>query len=161
MSGLARLLARHVPAGIYRWSSPQSIEAIRHVVEHAHWRCLTLDTWKTEHKADFLESCAEAFGFPESFGHNFDALDDCLSDVRAGSEQEGVVVVWDGWGPFARADRVAFDVAVDVFGSRVDFGHSRVNSRQSSPDTGGDFTMLLHGPGPDVEIPLLDPPSRH
>jgi hypothetical protein len=144
-----------VPAGVYRWTSHQSIKAIRHIVEHARWRCLILDTWSTEDKTGFFEACARCFGFPDSFAHNFDALDDCLSDIHADPDQEGLLVLWDGWGPFARADRVAFDVAVDVFGSRVDF-------RQAPQGHGGQFAVVLHGPGPDdVEVASLDSASSH
>jgi RNAse (barnase) inhibitor barstar len=150
MSGLARLLARHVPPGVYRWTSTQPSTDLQHTVEHAHWRCVILDTWGVDDKAGFLDACAESFRFPDWFGRNFDALADCLTDVRPGADQSGVVVVWQGWAPLARADRTAFDVAVDVFGSRVD------------DERGGDFAVILQGAGPDdVEIAELDPhPTR-
>jgi hypothetical protein len=92
-----------------------------------------------------LEVCREAFDFPDWVGRNFDALSDALLDIR-GRDGSGVVVVWDGWSPLARANRRVFDVAVSVFASRVDF------------DRGGPFAVLLRGPGPeDAEIPELDP----
>jgi RNAse (barnase) inhibitor barstar len=148
MSGLARLLAHHVPPGVYRWTSTQTAADVRHTVEHAHWRCFVIDTWAVEDKAGFLDACAESFDFPEWFGRNFDALADCLTDVRPGGDENGVLVVWQGWAPLARADRTAFDVAVDVFGSRVDF------------ERGGAFAVILQGVGPDdVEVPELDPHS--
>ena len=63
-----------------------------------------------------------------------------------GGDRVGVVVMWDGWGPLARADRRVFDVAVDVFSARVD------------DERAGPFSVLLRGPGPDdTDLVELDP----
>lgn len=145
MSGLARLLAGHTEPGVYHWSSATDVPTVQHAVEHAGWRFFALDTWKVEDKAGFLDTCERAFGFPDWVGHNFDALADALSDVRA-PDGAGVVVLWDGWAPLARADRRVFDVALSVFGDRVDF------------ERGGAFAVLLQGPGPsDADVTELDP----
>ena len=144
MSGLARVLAGRIPPGVYHWTSAGEASDIRHAAEHANWRFLHLDTWTVEDKQHFLKACQHSFGFPDWFGHNFDALGDALTDVRPG-DHEGVLVLWDGWGPLARADRRAFDVAVDVFGSRVDF------------ERAGPFVVVLRGPGPaDIDVAELD-----
>jgi hypothetical protein len=147
MSGLAKVLAGRRPPGVYHWTSSASARDVRHAVEHAHWSFVLLDTCAVEDKVQFLAVSHDSFGFPDWFGHNFDALGDALSDVRpAARDAEGVLVLWDGWGPFARADRHAFDVAVDVFASRVDF------------ERAGPFVVLLRGPGPDdTGLPELDP----
>jgi len=145
MSGLARLLAGHSAPGVYHWTSAADDDTVQHAVERAQWRFVLLDTWKVEDKSGFLDTCEQAFGFPDWVGHNFDALADALSDVRD-PDGEGVLVLWDGWAPLARADRRVFDVAVSVFNDRVDF------------ERGGRFAVLLHGPGPaDTDVPELDP----
>lgn len=148
MSGLARLLAGHTKPGVYRWTSQADVEDIEHAVDHAGWRFVCLDTWKVEDKRGLLEACREAFDFPDWVGDNFDALSDALSDVR-GRDGGGVLVLWDGWSPVARADRRVFDVALSVFSSRVDF------------ERGGPFAVLLRGPGPDdTSVQDLDPHHR-
>ena len=111
MSGLARLLAGHTDPGVYHWTSAADARTVEHAAEHAGWRFVALDTWQVEDKSAFLDVCQEAFAFPEWFGHNFDALADALSDVR-GPDGAGVVVLWEGWGPLARANRRVFDVAL-------------------------------------------------
>lgn len=143
MSGLARLLAGHTPPGVYHWTSAQGPAGVQHAVEHAGWRFIGLDTWKVADKAGFLEACQQSFGFPERLGRNFDTLADALSDVRV-PDLSGVVVLWDGWAPLARADANVFKVALDVFASRVDF------------ERGGPFAVLLHGVGPETNVPELD-----
>ena len=104
MNGLARLLAGHTDPGVYHWTSAADARTVEHAAEHAGWRFVALDSWQVEDKSAFLDVCEEAFAFPEWVGHNFDALADALSDVR-GPDGAGVVVLWEGWAPLARANR--------------------------------------------------------
>jgi RNAse (barnase) inhibitor barstar len=143
VSGLAKLLAGRAVPGVYHWTSAADAADVRHAVDQAQWRLVSLDTWGTEDKAGLMAACQQAFDLPDWFGRNFDALGDALSDVRAGGDLRGVVVMWDGWGPLARAERRVFDVAVDVFSARVD------------DDRAGPFAVLLRGPGPD-DIDLVE-----
>lgn len=137
MSGLAALLAGRKEPGLYQWHGAFSAEDVRHTVEHAGWRFAHVDGWHGDTKKEFLEAVGEALGFPDHYGRNFDALADCLQDVRAGDSQ-GTVLLWDGWGPFARNERRAFSVALSVLGTRV------------NAERGGPFAVLLRGEGPEV-----------
>ena len=148
MSGLARILAGNRPPGIYRWSSSRRAADIEHAVDHAGWRFILFDTWLVEDKETFLTAAARAFGFGDDFAHNFDSLADALADVRH-PEGDGVAVLWDGWAPFARADRLAFDVAVDVLAVRA-------RSRRFEP-----FVVLMRGPGPVVDVPDVNSHAAH
>ena len=142
MSGLAALLAGRSKPGIYTWHSGFEVEDVRHAVEHAGWTFAFVDGLKAQTKQEFLTRIGEALNFPEWYGKNFDALADCLTDVDSGN---GTVVLWDGWGAFARAEPRAFSVALSVLGTRV------------IADRGGPFSVLLRGEGPDVAgVPSLD-----
>ena len=144
MSGLAALLAGRVGPGVFRWRAAFEAEDVRHTVQHAGWRFAHYDGWTSETKAEFLDGLGAALALPAHYGRNFDALADCLTDVVAG-DSEGTVLLWDGWGPFARADERAFSVALTVLGTRV---HA---------DRGGPFAVLLRGDGPEpVGVADLD-----
>jgi barstar (barnase inhibitor) len=143
MSGLARLLAGHTDPGVYHWASAAEPDVVEHAVERAGWRYVGLDTWQVEDKAGFLQACKSAFGIEDLAEHSFDGLADALNEVEAG-ESAGVVVFWAGWAPFARADRQAFDVAIDVFDARVD------------TERRGAFAVLLQGTGPQTDLAELD-----
>ena len=41
-----------------------------------------LDGTKITSKESFLKEIAEALEFPDYFGHNWDALEDCLRDLK-------------------------------------------------------------------------------
>ena len=137
MSGLAALLARRTPPGIYTWHAGFDVADVRHTVEHAGWGFGHVDGWTAgDSKSAFLAAVGEALDFPDDYGQNFDALADCLDDIGGGVA--GVVLLWDGWGTLARADERAFSVALSVLGSRV------------NADKGVPFSVLLRGGGPEV-----------
>jgi hypothetical protein len=146
MSGLAALLAGHNPPDLYQWHSAANVSDVQHAVEHAGWKFVYLDGWTIEDKGSFLKATSAAFGFPDHFGENFDALSDCLSEVESG-DAEGVVLLWDGWSPFARKDEQAFHVALSVLGGRA-------NAERGCP-----FAVLLRGEGPRIDLPEL--PVKH
>lgn len=144
MSGLAAVLAGRVGPGIWRWHAGFDVADVRHTVEHAGWRFAHYDGWGDQTKAEFLAGIGRALDFPGHYGHNFDALADCLGDVGAAGAA-GTVLLWDGWGPFARAEERAFSVALSVLGTRVE------------AERGGPFVVLLRGEGPaSAGVPSLD-----
>ena len=142
MSGLAALLAGHAEPAIYLWHGGFEVTDVRHTVEHAGWGFAHVDGWTHQDKAAFLDEVGRALDLPEHYGHNFDALADCLSDV--GDHVDGTVLLWDGWGTLARAEPKAFSVALTVLGGRV------------NADRGTPFAVLLRGEGPDPSLPSLD-----
>lgn len=134
MSGLAALLAGRVPTGTYRWHGGFDVADVRHTVEHAGWAFVPLDGVRIESKEEFLEAAGAALELPEHAKDSFDALGDLLQDL---DPDKGTVVLWDSWGPFARADENAFKVALTVLGTRV-------NAERKAP-----FAVLLRGDGPE------------
>jgi RNAse (barnase) inhibitor barstar len=137
MSGLAAVLAgRHDP-GIYLWHAAFEAAEVRHTVEHAGWRFGYVDGWGTETEAELHTLLAAALTFPDYYGANLDALWDCLSDL-----DRPTVLLWDGWGPLARAVPERFPRILRVL-------HDR--SVEGSP-----FAVLLRGEGPEIDVPSLD-----
>lgn len=137
MSGLAGILGGHHPAGVYRWHGAMAEAEVKRTVEHAGWTCGVVDGWTHQDKAGLLAEVAATLEFPAWFGHNLDALADCLRDLI-----EPTILLWDGWGPLAREDEHAFEAALEVFTERAG---------QTPP-----FVVLLRGGGPEVDVPSLD-----
>ncbi len=138
MSGLARILAGHHEPGVYRWHAQFHVPDVRHTVEHAGWKFGYVDGWLHQDKAGLLADLGEALAFADHYGENFDAVVDCLRDVK-----ERTVLLWDGWGTLARDDRRSFDTAVEIFSERCADGQEP-------------FVVLLRGEGPEISIPSLD-----
>lgn len=146
MSGLAALLAGHNEPDLYQWHSAAHVPDIEHAVDHAGWKFVYLDGWAVEDKQSFLKATAAAFAFEDDLGENFDALSDALADVSPGSH-DGIILLWDGWSPFARHEEQAFGVALSVLGGRA------------NADRGCKFAALLRGEGPTLDLPEL--PVKH
>ena len=136
MSGLAGLVAGHFPGGVYRWHAHFKTNHIQHTVEHAGWEFGYVDGWGTESAEEFHDAICNGLHLPEH-GTDMDAFSDCLDGIS-----EPTVLLWDGWGPLARADEDTFNKIVDLLGKRA----------ASSPP----FAVLLRGDGPDVDISSLD-----
>ena len=132
MSGLAAVLAKRTPPGIYRWHGAFGISEVQHTVEHAGWRFAYVDGWHGGTKEELISAVGAALGSSEDYGQSFDAMGDALLDVTGDT-----ILLWDGWGPLARNDPQAFSVALSVLGSRV------------NAEREGSFAVLLRGDGPE------------
>jgi RNAse (barnase) inhibitor barstar len=73
-------------------------------------RVVRLDGLRIESKGDLLAAIATALDFPEYFGHNWDALDECLGEVT-----EPTVVEWVDASRFADADPTGYETALRCF----------------------------------------------
>jgi len=135
MSALERL------SGVRRIEDA-AIEELEAEADELGWRCVVLDGAEVEDRESFLQMCDEAFGLPDWFGMNWDALEECLSDLDL-AETEGVVVVWSSWGLLAEAEPKDFAVALDVLAGAV--------RSWASDGVRGGVLLLGEGPGLDVE----------
>jgi Barstar (barnase inhibitor) len=142
MSGLAALLARRKPSGIYHWSSPMRTRDIQHAAEHAGWHCVVLDTIEAGDRTGFAAAAAAAVGLQDRSGHDIDVLADALRDAAASAADAPTLLVWEGWSTLAKGDEAVAREVVAAFTDRC--------RRQPA------FAVVLHGPGPDLELVELD-----
>jgi hypothetical protein len=137
MSGLAAVLAKRHEPGVHRWESALPVADVRRTVEHAGWGFGHVDGIVLEEREEVLLAIGRALDFPEHFrGRSLDGLNDCLRDLPGPT-----VLLWEGWGPFARDSDRAFERICRVLGRRD----------QGDPA----LEVLLRGPGPLEAAPLL------
>ncbi|QIX26337.1 barstar family protein [Nocardioides sp. JQ2195] len=131
MSGLAAVLAGRVAGNLHQWHGNFEVADVANAVEHAGWAFAHVDGWRATTKPEVLAAFGDALAFPEWYGANFDALNDCLSDLTVDT-----LLLWDGWGTLARGDEHAFTVMLDLL---------------AEPTRGaGRFVVLLRGDGPEL-----------
>jgi barstar (barnase inhibitor) len=135
---LVEVLAGQRAPGFYRWPSRAHPSAVRRDLAAAGWTLHRIDGRAVTGAPELFDRCAAALAFPQWFGHNWEALADCLGDLSwlAG---RGHVLLWDQYGVLARRDPKAWGLACQAFS---DVAGVR---RTASP---GPFFVLLRGAGP-------------
>jgi RNAse (barnase) inhibitor barstar len=79
-SHLEAVLADPGKAGVYHMPNMDKAPVVA-AGEANGYSCCRADLAKANDKDDMLAAIAQALHFPDWFGHNFDALADCLGDM--------------------------------------------------------------------------------
>lgn len=79
-------------------------------------------TWVSD--ADMYDDFASRLDFPDYFGRNLDALNDCMSDVAVGDygwrkDATGLVIVLRAFDTFAVVERRTAQIMLDIFADRA------------------------------------------
>ena len=80
-----------------------------------------LDVVKLELSKDVFKSISQALGFPKWFGENWDALEDCLSDL-SWRQAGGYVLLFRN---FEALDQDQLGILIDVLASSAEFWAGR------------------------------------
>lgn len=114
-SHLATLLANTARAGV-RPLPPGSAAALCAAAADNGFVCRRLDLADCAGKSDLLRRFATALDFPDWFGQNWDALDDCLGDL-SWLPAAGYVLVLEHAAGLHTGHRADFDTALDMLRS--------------------------------------------
>ena len=77
---LQALLVEADQAGTF-YLTASDLEPLHEAARDVGFLCIGIDLDGCEDKASLLRAFAQAFNFPDGFGHNWDALADCLGDL--------------------------------------------------------------------------------
>ena len=121
---MSKLLARLRDAsrsGVYR--APQADE-ILDALRDAGFDLVRIDLASVSDKDQLLGQLASALAFPDWFGHNWDALEDCLTDLswRAGDRH---VLLIEGFETLRARRPDDFGVLVDILASSAQYWSER------------------------------------
>ena len=114
MSKLMNRLNDASRSGVYR--APGD-EVIREVVRGSGLRVLEVSLQDAASKDEILRRIARALDFPDWFGGNWDALEDCLCDLSWQPAQGWVILFRD----FSASPGDDLGVLVDVLASAAEF----------------------------------------
>ncbi len=116
---LSGLLANPDDASLYQIFGEPQMELLKTIVESNGFRLFWLDGKQVSSKAEFYNQIEKAMEFPY-FGHNLDALHDCLGDLDWLSGK-GFVLYYTDYARFLDTDPHSFDKILDVFLDAIDF----------------------------------------
>jgi Barstar (barnase inhibitor) len=83
---------------VYYWPNPLAAEPFTKSVAESGGRCFLLDGGRMNEPTLLMQEFARSLEFPDYFGHNWDALEDCLGDLGWLDERLTHFVIWiDRW----------------------------------------------------------------
>ncbi|WP_373921681.1 barstar family protein [Undibacterium cyanobacteriorum] len=117
---------QHLASNMVQSIRANRVTDLQHSAEELGHHFLYAYCGQAGNKDDVLQAIGKAFGFPEHFGQNFDALYDCLTDsVHRAGKQNGFVVVVEQIPYTDGFDRDARETLIDVFRDASDFWAKR------------------------------------
>jgi len=112
MDSLLTLLPNSKRAGVYR--SAIGSDEIVAAAKTAGLQVYKIDLAKARGKLGLFDALSKALKFPAHFGKNWDALNDCLTDL-AWLDSNGWVLILANGKSFAAKYLADFDMALDLF----------------------------------------------
>src|SRR5436190_856550 len=101
MTRLDQFSKGNLRPGLFRLSERVTQDTLKRLCDRLGYSVFFIDGKAIRSKADFLTAFAKSLQFPDYFGHNWDALDDSITDLSWLGELGGLVIVWRGFGRFA------------------------------------------------------------
>ena len=110
---LAKKLADAQQCGVHQLTyRPEEIEQ---AAKQAGLAVFRIDISHAGDKKTFLDRIAKVLQFPDWFGYNWDALNDCLTDLEWLPTKTGYVLIFENGDRFAAGHKQDFHKAMDVF----------------------------------------------
>jgi len=114
---MAALAGDRAP-GLYRVTTEINREALEYFCQQQDFRLVWLDGASISNKAEFLQVAALALHFPAYFGQNWDAFEDCLTDLDWLTGR-GHVLVYTQPENFASTNPKDWKILMNIFRTAV------------------------------------------
>lgn len=118
------LLSGELAPGVYQLDMSQRPTAICRQVNVHGWRCFYLDGRTMVNKQSVLEETARVMSFPDYYGHNWDALEECITDL-SWIEESGCVLLYDHAAVLVAQHPDVWATLFDIVTSAADYWNSR------------------------------------
>ena len=113
--------------GVYQLVTPISTDDLVTLSQEQGARLFYINGTSVKSKADFLQAVAKALAFPDYFGNNWDALEDCLTDLDWLTDDR-LILLYEQPETFAQHEPSEWLVALDILRSTVDYWHTHDRS---------------------------------
>ena len=125
MDPLTRRLHEYRKSGVYRsQKAPAELPAAAQAAGYAWFQ---VDATLVRTKAKLLGVIARELKFPSWAGRNWDALEDCVTDL-GWIDAPGIVIQFEGLDAYVKADPDGFEILVDIFKAAAEYWRSQRKS---------------------------------
>ena len=122
MDDLVRRLHEYRRSGVYR--SPTAPAELSAGAQAAGFAWYRIDGTAVRTKAKLLGVIARALAFPSWAGRNWDALEDCVTDL-GWIDAPGIVIQFEALDAYAKNDPDGFVILIDIFKVAAEYWRSR------------------------------------
>jgi len=126
-AAMGRLLAGKVAPSVYHMDMTLRPGTICQQVESAGWQCAYLDGSILFDKTSLLRRCATSLDFPDYFGFNWDALDECMTEPGL-IHADGLVLLYDHAAVLYANSPRDWAVFFDIVSSAIQYWHRNEKS---------------------------------
>ncbi len=123
MNNIEELFYSGYESGVYVPRYTLRLEELRAQAEPEHIYVAHVDGAELHTKADFLAAMAREFQFPDYFGMNWDALEECLTDLEW-LPASGYVLVYDDCDQFGERDEDAWRTSLNILHAAANYWES-------------------------------------
>jgi len=116
-NAIASILESH-KAGVWFLPGNGDARAVQSAAKKARYTYVHIDGSKIERKEQLLNALATALRLPASFGHNWDALEECLTDMEW-EDASGYVIYYEHIEALQDAHPDQFDTLVEILRDAV------------------------------------------
>lgn len=124
MNTILDILQGDVAPNIHQISVNMTETELAEVVEAHNGQLFYIDGRHINNKADFLAKIADVMNFPDYFGKNWDALQDCITDIDC-CEDSQYLIVYDYWQNFANNNPQDWQILNDIFLEAIAYWEER------------------------------------
>jgi RNAse (barnase) inhibitor barstar len=145
-------LATHIQGnhgGVWFLADHADPKAVQAQAKKAGFAFFHLEGRNVARKDQLLKHLAAALRFPEDFGHNWDALEECLTDLEW-IDSKGYVLYHDHIDPLLSGNADQFETLLEILQDAVD----------SWKEDGTAFIVLLSGTKAPKGVPKLGAPEK-
>ena len=119
MHDWAGIFSTYLNTGVYL-AAPDAHTAIRQAARSRDLEYAEVDLKRVKDRRGFLKKTADALSFPAHFGMNWDAFNDCLTDM-SWKPAAGYVVLFKNYQSFAIKDALDAHMAERIFDSSAQY----------------------------------------
>lgn len=143
MTSLEDRLREPRKSGVFRATEPPA--DLESAAQAVGLRLYAIDASAVRTKSQMLGLLGRSLAFPPWYGRNWDALEDCLTDLDW-LQDPGIAVRFEGFEPYAEADPDGFAILLDIFKTSAEYWRGE----------GQGFWVFFTGrPAARLELPVL------
>jgi RNAse (barnase) inhibitor barstar len=120
MDKLIAVLNGERSPGLYRVTTEVNIDELSSLCQEYGFQLFYINGKNVTSKAEFFKAYAETMNFPDYFGYNWDAFNDCINDLNWLSADE-YILLYTQPESFANNNPSEWSIALDVLQEAVEY----------------------------------------